>query len=324
MEDYLNLEAKRERAMRSNLKDVCKANMTTDEYVRKRTKYKRDLDERDVDKEWADLVHKAKEIEKEHLKIAKRQKLTSIPKKIIPISSSDKSFRETWTPNRDLLNFPKSYRSVLIGPPDSGKTCVIKNILLRANPPFKKIIIVQLGLTEDRHQDSEWSEVDAEIMTELPDPTGFTSKVPTALIIEDLEYKLLPDIEKFKLDRLFSYASSHCNVSIFLTGQDGFNIPPTCRRTTSLMIIYRQPDLNALSIFASRSGLTKDDFAYIFHKFIKSRHDSLWCDLTPDSPARYRINGYQVLNINPDDKKNKIQFQELTQKQPIDDYKLEK
>jgi ribosome biogenesis GTPase A len=70
------------------------------------------------------------------------KKLFRLPNKIIPISCSEKKgWREKWYEGRNMLNLPHSFRLLCIGPPDSGKSTLIKNIIIRAKPDSENIII---------------------------------------------------------------------------------------------------------------------------------------------------------------------------------------
>ena len=110
----------------------------------------------------------------------------SLPKKIIPVKCSDKGFQERWYRGRDLLNFPHSFSMVLAGPPSSGKSTLIKNILLRADPPFQKVIVCHF----DKNGSDEWSDLGNEedgvtIVDEIPDAKLINpDKKKCALILE--------------------------------------------------------------------------------------------------------------------------------------------
>ena len=55
---------------------------------------------------------------------------------IIPITCADKKNHEKWHTGRDLLNFPAPARVCCMAPPSHGKTCFIKNMILRAKPMY--------------------------------------------------------------------------------------------------------------------------------------------------------------------------------------------
>lgn len=113
-----------------------------------------------------------------------------LPTKIIPLKNADKGFQETWDKGRDLLNFPHSFRAVIISLPSCGKTCIAKNILLRQDPPFKKIYVVHV----DGDYTKEYDDVEpTKFLDAIPPPTSslFDGEDKTLIILEDLEYKFM-------------------------------------------------------------------------------------------------------------------------------------
>ena len=214
-----------------------------------------------------------------------------LPKKIIPIKNPDKAFHEKWRPGRDPLNIPHPFRAVLLGKPNSGKTTVMKNILIRAMPEFQEILIVHC----DPEDTQEFDDVDGEMVDHIPSPDELDPDVKRLVILEDLEYGAMPKDEKAALDRLYGYASTHKNTSVMLTAQDGFSIPAICRRCCNLWVIWRIDDSDSLKAIGRRVGMKSKDFEQIFNDFMKEPKDSLWVDMSDHSPFPLRINGYQML-----------------------------
>ena len=67
----------------------------------------------------------------------KKEKRLKLPNKIIPIPCADKDgWSEKWYPNRNLLNFPHSWRGVFRGPPSCGKTNLIKKYNFKGSTPL--------------------------------------------------------------------------------------------------------------------------------------------------------------------------------------------
>jgi hypothetical protein len=220
------------------------------------------------------------------------KKKATLPNEIIPIESADKEgWTEKWYKGRNLLNFPHSWRAIFCGLPSCGKSCTIKNIILRAKPQFEKIIVVHY----DADGSSEWDDVGAEILSEIPDPREMDSSEKKLLILEDLDLAGLSKIDLGRLNRMYGYCSSHCNLSVALTCQNAFDCPPCARRVSNLFVFWRQPDINAMSMMASRTGLKSKDFLTIFEKHINHQHGSLWIDISKNSPAKLRIDGYRIL-----------------------------
>ena len=224
--------------------------------------------------------------------VKKKKKREQLPDEILPIPCSDKKFQEKWYKGRNLLNFPHSWRAILSGSPGSGKSTCIKNIILRANPSFDEVVVSHFGAG----QTTEWDDIGATMIDFIPDPHDIPAEGRKLLVIDDWDLSILPKKDKHNLNRLFGYASSHKSLSIALTAQDSFNVPVSARRMASIFILYRQPDVNALSLMARRTGINTKEFLEIFSTHVRNTHDSLWVDLTTGSPCRYRINGYTSIS----------------------------
>lgn len=218
----------------------------------------------------------------------------SLPDEIIPIPCSDKEdWIEHWYPTRNLLNIPHSFAGLFIGSPSSGKSTMIKNIILRCRPAFKEILIYHF----DKDGSKEWDDIGGEYLDDFPDPLGFDRDKKRILIMEDLNIKQLSKENRGKLNRLFGYTRSHCNLSICITTQSPFDIDPNLRRMCNLLVMWKSPDMNSLKTLASRTGLKSKHIEYIMLYLLKQPHDSLMIDLQRNSPAPYRINGYKPLTL---------------------------
>ena len=213
-----------------------------------------------------------------------------LPNKILPIKCIDKKDAEFWSPERNLLNIPGPFRACLIGPPSSGKSTSIKNMLIRANPPFEEILVTHY----DSEGSNEWDQIASYISNELPDPLSIDRESKRVLIIEDLNLKMLQAEEASKLNRLCGYTSSHCNLSIFITCQNYSDLNSSIRRMCNVFIIFRSPDVSSMSTLSNRVGLTRKQMIEYLQQ-LKQPHDSLWIDLTPRTPAKIRINGFEIL-----------------------------
>ena len=219
--------------------------------------------------------------------------MNRIPKKLIVFDCPDKSDHEVWDESRkkNIMSFPAPFRCILMGSPGSGKSSFAKNIILHAKPEFERIIIVHyLGSMSE-----EYDDLNIEKFDNLPTVDDIsTNQVKTLVILEDLNLNNMKNDES--LNRLFGVISTHMNTSIICTTQDCFQIPPIVRRCSNIWVIWKINDLNSLSQIANRVGLQPHNFKKIFDMF-KDPHDSLTIDLTNNSPAKYRINGFEVINI---------------------------
>ena len=168
---------------------------------------------------------------------------------------------------------------------------------------FQKVYVVHID-----PDSKDYDEVDGiDILTEIPsvkDPI-FNGKYKTLIILDDLEYKFMSKNQLRNLDRLYGYISSHKSVSCACLSQDAYNIPPCVRRMSNIWILGKiDNDMSSFLSIAQRCGMKRKDFVYVFEKYIKGDHDTLWIDRTKNTPAEYRINGYTVL-----DKHNNFEIQ---------------
>jgi energy-coupling factor transporter ATP-binding protein EcfA2 len=227
------------------------------------------------------------------------KKEAKLPKnKLFYLPNKDKSNHEKWYPKRDLLNIPKPCRVVLVGNPGSGKTNFVKNLILRADPVYQKIYL--LHPDEDSKDYDDLGDDIIKLKT-IPSLDFCSPDKKNLLIVDDIALTNLSKIDRSKLDRLCGYCSTHRNLSIFLTSQDMFNIIPSVRRNASVFVLYKNcPDLASLSTVASRTGLNSQKLFKIFSKCTSNR-DSIMIDLTAESPAKLRINGYDVINSDSEE-----------------------
>ena len=255
-------------------------------------------------------------------KSKKSKKTKKLPRQLLFIPSSDKNFIEQWDdlgisksglPNRDPLNFPKSFRICLIGPVGVGKTMFIKNIICRiqnSRKKFERIFVL--------HQDKfarEYDDIDAEVITELPENDfwmGYpqdtdeeeideeeedetVERPPTLMIIDDICFKDLPKSQTLLLDRLCGFISSHCNVSLAVLNQTAFAIDPIIRKCANIWCIWRPNDTDELNIISRRVGFKSKELNQLFDDVATKDTDSIMVDKTPGSPFPLRLNGYKLI-----------------------------
>ncbi len=224
----------------------------------------------------------------------KDKKILNFPKKIIVFKNIDKKIHEKWSKNRDLLNYPCPARITIAANPNSGKTNMIKNILIRAKPPYKKIFLL--------HYDPETKEYDdiPEIvkLDEIPDPKDdelFDGVNKTCLIIDDQEYRYKSKEDLKRLDRLFGYTSTHRFTTIITACQDFFNLPSICRRSSDVFIIWKgSADIESLYYIGRKFGYNKYEFKRLF-KHCENKYDNITFDLTTNTIAPIRKNGYETI-----------------------------
>lgn len=231
----------------------------------------------------------------------RKKPLPRLPKKIIPIKCSDKRIAETWTEERakDLANFPAPVRCVLLGPPSTGKSSTIKNILIRARPRYREVYVIH----PDCEHSTEWHDLEpTDIMPDIPS-LDFWSRlnegpaVKRAVVIDDLEFTAATKQRLHDLALLFRYASSHKGLSIFMGHQSCFDLPVIARKMCNVFLIWRPRARNELGLIENRVGLPNGALRALFDTVATGFHDSITVDRTQNSPAPVRLNLYQPIEI---------------------------
>lgn len=223
------------------------------------------------------------------------KKRARLPNKLIPVPNADKGFHEKWIRGRSMLNFPHPFRAVCLGPPNMGKTTVVKNIIMHADPPFEEVKVIHC----DPDYTQEYNDINVEVTDTIPAPEEWEGLVKTLVVLDDLEFKNMSKDQKAALDRLFGYVSTHKNISCILCSQDPFNVPPIVRRCSNLWVLWRMTDLDALATCARKTGMKAQNFNNIFNQMMLEPRDSLWLDMTDHSPYPIRKNGFTQLQRLP-------------------------
>jgi hypothetical protein len=231
------------------------------------------------------------------VKIVKKNKRNPeklFPDIIIPLPCADKEFHEKWKLGRNLLNIPHPFRALMCGIPNCGKTTMIKNILIRINPPFENIIVVHGNPDETL----EYEDIDCEMLDTIPETTDHDGSVKTLIILDDIEYSSLNKYELKNLDRLVGYDSTHKNISVMISSQDAFRLPSIVRRCANVFFLWKIKDRDNVAVLNRRLGLRKNVLFNLFQKYLKKTTDSICFDLTKSSPMPVRFNGFTPIDID--------------------------
>ena len=185
-------------------------------------------------------------------------------------------------------------RIILVGPPSSGKSGAILNLVIHQS--FDRIIIF--------HNDPnsrEYSDLDAEMYDEIIDPRdeelAIDPSIKNLVIFEDILYKYLPLIQRKYLTDYFTTFSTHKSITCYLTAQDFFNqIPTNIRRCANVFVLFKSIDMNNLRNLCSCLNLNFKDMKFIFENYLTSKYDNLVVDLNR-SDKKLRKNFVEILNV---------------------------
>ena len=216
------------------------------------------------------------------------------PNRIVPFGNLDKdAWTESWYPGRSLINFPHPYRACVAGRVSCGKGTLIKNLIVRAEPPFERIVVLHVS----PENTEEWNDVTEEIVGTLPEVSEINTGKKTMLVIDDYDLNNLSKTDKSRLDRYFGFVSSHCNLSIVVAAQDLFRVPTSVRKNCNVFCLWKVPDKDSLSSISRRLGIDAPQVKEYF-KTLESNYDNITFDMTGNSPAEVRKNIFEVLQKN--------------------------
>lgn len=239
--------------------------------------------------------HRKKQVSKKRKsKHAPRERL---PKRIVAFGNADKQFHEKWTQGRDLLDIPHPFRLIAASKPNAGKTNTIKNIICHIGEgrrPFQLVLVIHC----DGSSTKEYEDLDCEMLDEIPMIAEFRDDLKTLVILEDLGYINMDRDQRSRLERLFGYGSTHKNISTMLTAQDPFRIMTTVRRCANFFVVWNNHDTSMIATLATKLNIRKEVLCTLFREKCPNYHDSLWFDFTANTPAPYRLNGYDTFDLD--------------------------
>jgi hypothetical protein len=165
-------------------------------------------------------------------------------------------------------------------------------MLIRQDPPFEELMVVHC----DSEYSQEWDRCEpTEIIDRVPDYRKINGDKKTLIVFEDFEITGLNKKDRALLSRLFGYCSTHKNCSLIVCQQDPSAVPPLIRRLSNMFCLWRGTDMRVLDNYGTRMGLEKGELAEYIRRFCKTKFDSIWIDLSSDTPAKVRLNCYDVI-----------------------------
>lgn len=229
-----------------------------------------------------------------------KKRVPRAPREIVPIKCADKKGVESWDKkNGDLANFPSPMRMIIIGPPNVGKSTLIKNIIIHAKPRYQEVFLIH----EDAEYSKEYNDLEpTEKMNEIPDLEFWEYEGPykkRCVIIDDLEYTKAHKERLRNLAVLFRYASSHKGLSIIFAHQSFFDVPVIVKKMSNVYVIYKPRARNEIAMIENRVGLPQGMLEELFETVAPEFNDSICVDLTKNSPAPLRLNIFKPINIDP-------------------------
>lgn len=242
--------------------------------------------------------------------------INDYPEELIVFHNEDKKkFKETWHPGRSLLDFPHPSRICIFGQPSSGKSSLIKNIVVRvqaSDRPFEKFVVIHPSVST---QEYDWlvEGVDPEELEDDDPPFVMRNTLPTitewedivsadeeghrpktCVILDDFSYENMKKKDHESLSLLMRHISTHMSCTVMVTSQNFILLPLIIRRQCQVFCIFQPGDARNLASLAQTLLIAKSKLERFFREL--DTYDFLVVDKTPKSPAKYRLNGFQIID----------------------------
>ena len=214
-----------------------------------------------------------------------------LPNEIIIIPNKDKEFHEI--PKKDDLgHMAHPSRIIACGPCNVGKSLILLNLMMRADPPFDRIVIYH-----NDPESEEYDQVDVDYVSEVPSIDYFDKNEKSLLVVEDINFKDMKRDQMALIDRYYGCWSTHHNISVWSTFQDPFSCPPRIRRLANIVILWNNGDADSMAELSRKVGLQAKYLRYIFDNICTDFHDSLI--IYKSRPyAKLRKNIFEVIPYN--------------------------
>jgi hypothetical protein len=224
----------------------------------------------------------------------RRKRIGRAPKHMVILKNKDKSCHETRRERDSVLRFIHPFRCCILGQVNSGKSLIMKNILMAQqgrNPKFQQLIVINPNLGTREYEDLD----PTELRNTIPDMNELDPSIKKLIVIDDFEFHLLSKEQTRRISELFRYGSSHINTSIILCHQNFFRIPKSCKDNSNVFIIFRPNDTDELKTIARRVGMDGMKMINLFKTILPNFRDSLTINLIPDWPHRYYKNLFEAI-----------------------------
>lgn len=239
--------------------------------------------------------------------------------KLKALPNPEKKKHEKWDSTRDVIDFPRPFRWGILGAVSCGKTSLILNYLVKAHK-YDNIFVLHPQTynpnipSEDEGSNAniivpeavipEYEGVDFIGLAYIPSMKYFdlVSDKFNLFIIDDIDLisycKKRSEMRSERLNKLFSFVSSHKNVSIIVSSQDASSqLPGFVLKMCNVITVYRVLDEYIIQTMARKISMGYKKLKALL-ALCKGKHDSITFDFTDDTRFPVRLNIYQNIDIS--------------------------
>lgn len=231
-----------------------------------------------------------------------KKKLGRAPRSLCILKNADKKCHEVYKKRDSPIRFPHPFRCCILGGVNSGKSMIVKNILIahqEKKPKFLEVIVVHGDPDTLEYEDVEPDQ----IRTTVPSMDELDPKVKKLVIIDDYEFNNASKEQLTRMSELFRFGSTHRNTSVILSHQCWFRVSKTPKDCSNVFIIFKPHDTDELATIGRRVGLKKEEIFNLFREHLPNWRDSLLINLIPDAPYKFGKNLFKSLDsdVNTED-----------------------
>jgi hypothetical protein len=201
----------------------------------------------------------------------------------------------SWTiENFEFIPFTHPFTCMVAGPSKSGKTNLIKNILLNIDLMVRKvpdIIIFCYKKWQDHYNDIKTLKSNIQFIEGIYEIEKFDKTKNNLIIFDDLINECINDES---INQLFEVDSHHQNISAFLISQNLYKkglFMRNIRLNTNYLIIFQNPSDRSQVYVLSRQMYPNDSKFLInaYSDATKIPHGYLFLDLTQNTDEKNRV-----------------------------------
>jgi hypothetical protein len=238
------------------------------------------------------------------INIKRKEETVAHKNELIIFNSEDKKNNEHWTEQRSFINKPRPYRCALVGPPNSAKSSIAKNLIVHAKPEYSRVFVIANGSSK------EWEEYCDNLITvdQLMDDNildMFTTDVEgqRILIIDDVELMHCKPKVKEVFAMIFKHISSHYSLTVVVSVQNYTMVPNDIRSNLNVYALSLNiRDVESISILGKKIGISYKEFKLLFTKLkntVENRQFSyLVIDNTTNSPISISVNFFDKIDLD--------------------------
>jgi GTPase SAR1 family protein len=193
----------------------------------------------------------------------------------------------------NLANHPRSSRILISGPPSSGKSNIIKNLIVNQSPEFDSCYLFHIAKQTKEYEDLGCTIV--ENADELPKLDEIDPSEKLIIIFEDVDYSSLKKNDIVILDKYLRYGASHLGITIIVACQNFYSLPAAMRRKVDIYYITRS-DTATMDLMCRNFSLTKNKFNELIDKYLSEPYDNL-CFCNNGHPVKIRHNIFTPINL---------------------------